>query len=289
MLDDIREWISDHLIYIIIGAGAFLLLLILIFIVRAVTHSSSSGKKNKTATEASAEAGSDIATVEELTTCSDADVVTLIQSYYQALAAQDVEVIRTLTDELTAEDETAITEAKDIEAYSDIVVYAIPGVSDNTWVVYTTYNCKYINFDTVVPGMSQLYVCTADDGSYYISCGSVEQSVQEYIEAQNASAAVTSLVETTQASYDAALTADTTLAGYLTNKNSSASNALYEADGTELTVAMDCNVRAAADISSDKVGRLTAGQTVVKEGSEAEWIQITYEGQTAYVRWDMFQ
>jgi uncharacterized protein YgiM (DUF1202 family) len=165
----------------------------------------------------------------------------------------------------------------------------VPGLQENTWVVYAKYNCQYANFDTAAPGLSRLYVCTADDGSYYISNGTVEESVQQYIEALQNNTDVANLVQSVQAEYEAALAADTSLASYLENKDQSASNALYEADGTELTIKQTCNVRAGASTSTEKLGQLTAGTTVVKEGSEAEWIKITYEGQTAYVRWDMFE
>ena len=194
-----------------------------------------------------------------------------------------------LTDKLPEDEQTRIENSKDIESYSDITVYAAPGVQEGTWIVYVKYSCKYTNFATTVPGLSRLYVCTADDGSYYISNGTMEESVKDYIEAQLENEDVKSLIQSVQSEHDAALAADTTLAGYLQNKGQSASNALYEADGTELTVRVNCNVRSEANTSSTKLGQLAAGTKVVKEGSEAEWIKITYQGQTAYVRWDMFE
>lgn len=293
MLDDIREWISDNLRYILlVVAGLFLLFLIVSGIRLIAGGSSPKNKKAETSQTAQAsqtgneEGNTDTVAMAE---SQDQNLITLIQSYYQALAAQDVETVRVLTDQLPEDEQTKIENSKDIDSFTDITVYTAPGVQEGTWIVYAKYFCKYTNFATAVPGLSRLYVCTADDGSYYISNGTMEESVREYIEAQQDNEDVKALMQSVQTEHDAALAADTTLAGYLQNKGQSASNALYEADGTELTVRVNCNVRAEANTSSTKLGQLAAGTKVVKEGSEAEWIKITYQGQTAYVRWDMFE
>lgn len=293
MLDDIREWISDNLRYILLVVAGLFLLFLIVSGIRLIAGGSS--PKNKKAETSQTAQVSQTGDEEENTDAvamaesQDQNLITLIQSYFQALAAQDVETVRVLTDKLPEDEQTRIENSKDIESYSDITVYAAPGVQEGTWIVYAKYSCKYTNFATTVPGLSRLYVCTADDGSYYISNGTMEESVKDYIEAQLENDDVKSLIQSVQSEHDAALAADTTLAGYLQNKGQSASNALYEADGTELTVRVNCNVRSEANTSSTKLGQLAAGTKVVKEGSEAEWIKITYQGQTAYVRWDMFE
>lgn len=302
MLDDIREWISDNLRYILLGLAGIVVIFLLVTVIRAVAggSSKSSKKDNKAETSQTATSNTDAAqtsstddtaqtATSEIQESTDENLLTLIKSYYQAIAAQDVETVRVLTDQLSADDQAKIESENDIESYSDIKVYTAAGPEDGTYVVYAAYNYKYKNFDTQLPGLSQLYVCTAEDGSYYIAGGAMTETVKSYIEAENASSGVTQLMQTTKTAYDAALAADTTLSGYLNNKGQNASNALYQADGTELTIKQNCNVRAEASTSSTKLGQLAAGTKVTKEGSEAEWIKITYNGQTAYVRWDMFE
>lgn len=297
MLDDIREWISDNLRYILLVlAGLVLLFLIVSGIRHFVGGSSPKNKKAETSQSVeTSQSGAEVSSVTGdaaeavMAESQDQTLIILIQSYYQALAAQDVETVRVLTDQLSQDEQTKIENSKDIESYEDITVYSSAGLQEGTWIVYVKYSCKYTNFATTVPGLSRLYVCTADDGTYYISSGTMEESVKEYIEAQQDKDDVKALIQSVQSEHDAALAADATLAGYLQNKGQSASNALYEADGTELTVRVNCNVRAEASTSSTKLGQLAAGTKVVKEGSEAEWIKITYQGQTAYVRWDMFE
>ena len=299
MFEDFREWISDNLRYILLALAGLVLLFLIVSGVRLLMGGSSAKNKkaetsqnssvSQTGKSETAESGdADIQTA-AMTECEDQDLITLVQSYYQALAAQDVETVRVLTDQLPEDEQTKIENSKDVESYEDIKVYSTPGLLEGTWIAYVSYSSKYKKFDTVVPGLSRLYICTADDGTYYVSCGTMTESVREYIEAQEQNQDVQALVQNVQSAHDAALSADTVLAGYLQNKGQSASNALYEADGTELTVKTNCNVRAEASTSSTKLGQLAAGTKVVKEGSEAEWIKITYQGQTAYVRWDMFE
>lgn len=296
MFDDIREWISDNLRYILLALAGLVLLFLVVSGVRLLMGGSSAKNKKAETSQSSAVAQSQTAESGDtdlpavaMTECEDQNMITLIQSYYQALAARDVETVRVLTDQLSEDEQTKIENSKDIESYEEIKVYSTPGLLEGTWIAYVSYSCKYKNFDTVVPGLSRLYISTADDGTYYVSSGTMTESVKEYIEAQEQSEDVQALVQSVQSAHDAALSTDTTLADYLQNKGQSASNALYEADGTELTVKTNCNVRAEASTSSTKLGQLAAGTKVVKEGSEAEWIKITYQGQTAYVRWDMFE
>lgn len=302
MLDDIREWISDNLRYILLVLAGLVLLFLIISGIRLVAGGSSPKNKKAGSSQTVETSQTDTSKASEtgetgdgntasaaMAESQDQTLITLVKSYYQALAAGDVETVRVLTDELPSDEQTRIENSKDVESYSDITVYSIPGLQEKTWIVYAKYSRKYTNFATAVPGLSRLYVCTADDGSYYISNGTMEESVKEYIEAQENNADVSALVQSVQTEYDAALAADANLAGYLQNKGQSASNALYEADGTELTIKQKCNVRSGASTSTEKLGQLEAGTKVVKEGSEAEWIKITYQGQTAYVRWDMFE
>ena len=40
---------------------------------------------------------------------------------------------------------------------------------------------------------------------------------------------------------------------------------------------------------AESIGKLVGGQTVTKTGEDGDWIKIEFEGQTGYVRGDMFQ
>ena len=62
------------------------------------------------------------------------------------------------------------------------------------------------------------------------------------------------------------------------------------AEGRQITVKSNCNIleknhRRMQNPSANWVG----GQTVTKTGEDGDWIKIEFEGQTGYVRGDMFQ
>lgn len=300
-IDDIREWISDNLRYIILGVGVLFIVLLIFLGVRllgggkkgnSLAGGGSSSSASQTPEGSQAE-GSQVVPQGEgaaaIAVSNDAALVTLIQNYYQALSTQNVDVIRGMVDQLSSEDEASIMAATDIESYSDVAAYTKPGPTEGTWVVYARYNYKYKNYSTILPGLSQLYVCTNADGSYYISNGAMEESVSDYIKKQLEESDVVALIQEVQTAENEALASDQNLSNYINNKGQVVSDALHAAVGTELTIATKCNVRAAADITSAKLGTLAEGTKVVKQGAEGDWVQIEYEGQTGYVRYDLFQ
>lgn len=301
-VNDIREWISDNLRYIILGVGILFVVLLIFLGIRLLGGGKKSGASPEGASSSSAvsqtpegsQTGSSQADPQggataAIAVSNDAALVTLIQNYYQALSTQNVDAIRGMVDQLSSDDEASIMAATDIESYSDVAAYTKPGPAEGTWVVYARYNYKYKNYSTMLPGLSQLYVCTNADGSYYISNGTMEESVKDYITNQIEESDVKALVQEVAAAEQTALASDQNLNNYINNKGQVASDALHAAVGTELTIATKCNVRAAADVTSAKLGTLAEGSKVVKQGAEGDWVQIEYEGQTGYVRYDLFQ
>ena len=127
MLDDIREWISDNLRYILLGLAGIVVIFLLVTVIRAVSggSSKSSKKDNKAETSQTDTSKTDAAQTSsagdaaqtatgEIQESTDESLLTLIKSYYQAIAAQDVETVRVLTDQLSADDQAKIEGENDI-------------------------------------------------------------------------------------------------------------------------------------------------------------------------------
>ena len=91
-----------------------------------------------------------------------------------------------------------------------------------------------------------------------------------------------------QQEYKEALASDTDLKKYLEELGVEGSAAMDAENGSSIITKTNCNVRANASADSDKIGELTAGQEVTKTGEDGDWIQIDFEGQTGYVRGDLF-
>ena len=57
----------------------------------------------------------------------------------------------------------------------------------------------------------------------------------------------------------------------------------------QITMEINCNVRKEPSQDAESIGKLVGGQTMTKTGEDGDWIKIEFEGQTGYVRGDMFQ
>ena len=56
-----------------------------------------------------------------------------------------------------------------------------------------------------------------------------------------------------------------------------------------LTTTDECNVRAEASTDADILGVISAGEQVEKTGTDGEWVQIDYDGETGYIRGDLLE
>ena len=191
-------------------------------------------------------------------------------------------------DELDPSDESAITNSQYIEGYSNVQVYTKKGMTDTSYVVFAAYDHKYVGYDTLLPGISYLYVDTKEDGSLYIVADPNEEQLA-YISEQLEDAQIQELLNSTQASYDEKLASDEALSKYLSELGVEGSAAMEAAEGAQITVKSNCNIRKEPSQDAESIGKLVGGQTVTKTGEDGDWIKIEFEGQTGYVRGDMFQ
>lgn len=213
----------------------------------------------------------------------------MIQTYYTALGNKDTAGIKSVVDSLDATEEAKITKDPYIEDYGDVETYTVEGPSEGTYVVFARYTYKFKDIDTAVPGLSQLYVCTDEDGKLYIATREQDQQTQEYIENTLDLQEVQELREEVEADYETALESDENLRDFIENIGVGTSKAASAAEGDQLTVKSDCNVRSEPSEEGEILGKLGEGQQVTKMGSEGDWIEITYEEQTGYVRSDLFE
>ena len=308
-MDNFREWLSDNLRYILLGLFIILALAVIFLGIRFL--SSRVGSDDETAQvqqeaadeeikeDASADAAANEPTAapegtvapEKVPLEKEAypEVTTVIQTYYTALGNKDTAGIKSVVDSLDATEEAKITKDPYIEDYGDVETYTVEGPSEGTYVVFARYTYKFKDIDTAVPGLSQLYVCTDEDGKLYIATREQDQQTQEYIENTLDLQEVQELREEVEADYETALESDENLRDFIENIGVGTSKAASAAEGDQLTVKSDCNVRSEPSEEGEILGKLGEGQQVTKMGSEGDWIEITYEEQTGYVRSDLFE
>lgn len=292
-MDDFREWLSDNLRYFMLGGAILLVLIVLIVGIRACTGS---GKKSQDAedqaqqeaqvTPSSTNDNSQSADGEEeevQLTQAEADVTALIENYYKAMSDKDVDTLGTLVDDLSPADESQITNASDyIERYEVSAVYEKPGMDENSYVVYASFQYYCQGITTAVPALSQFYVVKGEDGTLKISnSAESDSSISAYMTKLKAEADVQQLLSDVKDAYDKAQTDDPELKEFLAGLGEDDDTATADSEQDMVVANDECNVRDTPN--GDIIGGLSVGDTVVKLGVEDDWVKIEYEGEEAYV------
>lgn len=319
-MDNFREWVSDNLRYILLGAGIFVVLLVLIFAVRAMTGSGKSKQTPSGNQVSSAESGNQSASGNEAQTAGGGlekdtvpEVSELVQNYYKALGEKNMEDLKSIVKDLDPAEESKIANTKYIESYENVEVYTEKGMDEGSYVVFASFAYKCTDVETAAPALSQLYVITDEAGKLWISAEAVsDPEIQAYVSTIMNQPEVIQLRNNVQASYDQAQEQDPQLKAFLeslggedagtptpqpeetpTGSESGQTPALSEqtpapASGM-MTALDDCNIRAAAQSGTDIIGVVPAGEQVNRLGEENGWIQIEYGGIVGYVYQDLLQ
>lgn len=98
-----------------------------------------------------------------------------------------------------------------IEEYRDIKNYVKTGLDTDSYVVFTTYKIKVFNIDTLVPGMSSLYVTRDDSGSLTIKEGSDKDEIATYIKKLAEEKDIKKLIKKVNSQLEAAIKKDNSL------------------------------------------------------------------------------
>ena len=301
-MDDFREWLSDNLRYFMLGGAILIIVVVLFFGIRACSGSNkgNSGDEQKTTSEdqgnvpsspisegESDEKKEDANPMET----ADADITALIKSYYQALGEKDIATLKTLEDDFTPSDESKVTNLKDyIEGYEVGDVYTKKGMTDDSYVVYACFSYICQGIETKAPALTQFYVYKNSEGNWVIDNGALQDSeISAYMEKQLSDSDVSDLVKKVQNELDQAQQSDSSLAEFLNGLGEEASVSTDAEDGTMLTTTDECNVRAEASTDAEILGVISAGEQVEKKGTDGEWVQIDYDGETGYIRGDLLE
>ena len=301
-LDDFREWLSDNLRYFMLGGVILIIVVVLFCGIRACSGSNkgNSGNKQKTTSEDQGNVPSSPTSEGESDEkkedanpmeTADADVTALIKSYYQALGEKDIATLKTLEDDFTPSDESKVTNLKDyIEGYEVGDVYTKKGMTDDSYVVYACFSYICQGVETKAPALTQFYVYKNSGGSWVIDNGALQDSeISAYMEKQLSDSDVSALVKKVQNELDQAQQSDPSLAEFLNGLGEEADVSTNAEDGTMLTTTDECNVRAEASTDADILGVISAGEQVEKTGTDGEWVQIDYDGETGYIRGDLLE
>ena len=144
------------------------------------------------------------------------EVSTVLEQYYTALGARDINGIFAVTDNLTAEEQAQIEAESDVESYGDVKAYTISGPSDGTYITFVSSRCKYLGINQTLPMLSEYYLYTKEDGSLKIMDDTdSDAAVTEAMKAALENEEVKNLIEQVQNDYQNALDADASLRAYV--------------------------------------------------------------------------
>lgn len=144
------------------------------------------------------------------------EVSTVLEQYYTALGARDINGLFAVTDNLTAEEQAQIEAESDVESYGDVKAYTISGPSDGTYIAFVSSRCKYLGINQTLPMLSEYYLYTKEDGSLKIMDDTdSDAAVTEAMKAAFENEEVKNLIEQVQNDYQNALDADASLRAYV--------------------------------------------------------------------------
>lgn len=144
------------------------------------------------------------------------EVSTVLEQYYTALGARDINGLFAVTDNLTAEEQAQIEAESDVESYGDVKVYTISGPSDGTYIAFVSSRCKYLGINQTLPMLSEYYLYTTEDGGLKIMNDTdSDAAVTEAMKAALENEEVKNLIEQVQNDYRNALDADASLRVYV--------------------------------------------------------------------------
>lgn len=144
------------------------------------------------------------------------EVSTVLEQYYTALGARDINGLFAVTDNLTGEEQAQIEAESDVESYGDVKAYTISGPSAGTYIAFVSSRCKYLGINQTLPMLSEYYLYTTEDGSLKIMDDTdSDAAVTEAMKAALENEEVKNLIEQVQNDYQNALDADASLRAYV--------------------------------------------------------------------------
>ena len=304
-------------------AGSLAFIVLVIVLVNLSAKEEQKGKERVTESEQVVqEATAETETVEPATTISvdeHPEIDELIQKYFTSMANNDIETLKQILVEVLPEDEVSVkTGSEQIEQYDNVVCYTKTGNVENSYIVFASYEVKFVGINTTAPGLLSFYVITKDDGSLCIQ-NKLDEEVKDYI--QNIiveDKEVADLFEASQKRYEQALSDDADLKTFvdkLESENKESTETVADntetqeetttkeqtTETTESTQETDTsaasyvkakenvNVRNDASETADAIGKLLGGETAEKTGEKDGWICINYKGQQGYVKADFVE
>ena len=255
----------------------------------------------------------------------DKAISELIYTFYNAEAIGDLEVLKSICDEISDLDLLSFQEkANYIEYYPKVEIYTQQGLNEGETIVYVYYRMTFVNHEEEFPGYRSHYVCTAEDGSLYIKRSNFSDELNAYTQAVCAQDDVQEFNNRVKAEYDSFQEEHPELANYpeevlaqinMTvgvkwadmqvaaegnvsgndvveqNPESSQTEEPPEDEGPKYAKATTTvNVRSSDSEQADKLGKVSGGTRLeVLEQQINGWSKVVYQGKEGFIKSEFLQ
>lgn len=162
----------------------------------------------------------------------------LAEKYFSASMRGNTDTLKEIIKPFTESDQAAaLRKSEFVESYDDINCYTEDGVEEGTYIVFVSYELKFPEVDTLVPGLETWIVCTDEDGSLYINrdMESISDKLSAQIEALLAREDVVELFASVDAKMAEAIKADDSLKSLYEQMGGNAEEATKEEEKEEET------------------------------------------------------
>lgn len=212
------------------------------------------------------------------------------EGYYKAVVDGDTETMSNLVYYLDATEKLRAAETSKYTESSSIEVYTKAGPSEGTYIAFVYAELKFFDYDKPLPGLNTFYVCTKEDGSFYINedC-ELSDSERRYIREVQLQDDVIDLNNKATAAYNDMVVADSTLADFLVDLTDeiekNVGETLARAEGTAQTEGGEGdageNEEGAEEETPDETDSASS-ETVVTEVKTTDVVNIrTSDSETA--------
>lgn len=209
------------------------------------------------------------------------------ENYYKAVVDGDTETMGNLVYYLDATEKLRAAETSKYTESSSIEVYTKAGPSEGTYIAFVYAELKFFDYDKPLPGLNTFYVCTKEDGSFYINedC-ELSESERRYIREVQLQDDVIDLNNKATAAYNDMVVADSTLADFLVELTDeiekNVGETLARAEGTAQAESGEGDVQEGAENEETPEESSASSETVVTEVKTTDVVNIrTSDSETA--------
>lgn len=248
-----------------------------------------------------------------------------IQTYYNAKVEGDTDTLSSIVEFMDATELIREVEmSKYIESYPTVEVYTKKGPREGTYLTYAYTEVKFYDYERPVPGLKVLYVCTDENGDFYINeDGEENDNELYYMRELNLQDDVIDLNNRVAAAYNDMVAEDVELATFLLELNEeidkNVGEALARTEGsgqtgeeaeespeenaeageepeaptmvvTKVKATDVVNIRTSDSETADKIGKAAIGDefTLLEEKGNG-WSKVEYDGREAFIKSDYLE